>query len=549
MRILGPSILTLIRSAAVGAILAACAPATVIAQTVPLDALMRGGRIHYSGGRYERAVEQFSKALEQYGGQVENTQLAEIHTWLGLGEAQLRNSATAADHFRFALDADSGCAERIQKDEQWQYWARTALINTARNTYNAGVYDSSLVFALAALKIDPTKSSAYSLVANSYSALDRYEEMLATAREMVELDPESPQGLSLIGLYYLQKPDSLWPEEMKQARWDSCASYYDQAIGIYEKQFKEAVKTLGEQLGNDDTGQLDEVARGLVARSRAGNQAELKRFIEEDLKAEKQYAQVAQLASRLFYAANNLNVSASRAGSAMLRASSEFKGDDAVAFRDRAESHFETALEYDPYDFAAVFNLGIVQYQAQNDSLAAVSFQRVVDGAVVGMEKLPVEWHDSLLELITPEKIETGYLSLEGALAGAIDSVLATIGYPAGNYRWVYFPELKEQENFEAATAEDVPSMFLSLEPPGALENIYLLLGVAQTGIGLAWVDAERADDAAGMFNTAITSLLSVLDLNPQNAEAWQNLGHCYRETKQTKKALAAFKKYGELSE
>ena len=34
---------------------------------IPLDGLMRGGRIHYEGRRYDRAKEQFTKALTQYG--------------------------------------------------------------------------------------------------------------------------------------------------------------------------------------------------------------------------------------------------------------------------------------------------------------------------------------------------------------------------------------------------------------------------------------------------------------------------------------------------
>ena len=35
------------------------------AQQIPLDALMRGGRIHYEGQRYDRAKEQFNKAADR----------------------------------------------------------------------------------------------------------------------------------------------------------------------------------------------------------------------------------------------------------------------------------------------------------------------------------------------------------------------------------------------------------------------------------------------------------------------------------------------------
>ncbi len=524
-------------------------PATATAQTIPLDALLRGARIHYSGGRIERAKEQFEKALEQYGEQVDNPTLAQIHIWLGLSEAQLRSFAEAADHFQKALAADSSSVGQIRQDEQKQYWAWTALINTARKAYNRGSYDSSLTYALVALEINPEKPGTYSLLANSYSALGQYDEMLATAQELLRLDAESPDGFSLIGLYYLQKPDSLWPDEMKQARWDSCGHYYNQGISIYETRFENARKTLGDILRIADPDRLDEVTVNLVEKSRAGNQEELKRYIEQDLDAAKQLSEIAQFASQLFYAANNLNVSSSRAGSAMLRASSETEGDNSTQFKARAESLFNKALEYDPYDFTAMFNLGIVQYQSQQDSLAQTTFQRVIDGAVVPFTELPDDWQNTLLELITPDAARTSCLSLDGSTLASIDSILATKGHLAGGYAWLYFPKLRDKDQFTEATAEDAADMFLSLRSPQALENIYLLLGVSQTGIGLSLVEAKQKDAAKEKFDQAIATLKMVIVINPQNAEAYQNLVHCYRETNQKKKAEQAYLKYKELSE
>ncbi|MEO0022572.1 MAG: tetratricopeptide repeat protein, partial [candidate division WOR-3 bacterium] len=87
------------------------------AQNVPLDALLRGGRIHYQGGRYERAREQFQKALDQYGSTADSKTLAQIHLWLGLCDAQLNQLIPAAGHFLAAISNDSSIVEDIRKDE------------------------------------------------------------------------------------------------------------------------------------------------------------------------------------------------------------------------------------------------------------------------------------------------------------------------------------------------------------------------------------------------------------------------------------------------
>ena len=56
-------------------------------------------------------------------------------------------------------------------------------------------------------------------------------------------------------------------------------------------------------------------AARLVEKHRLQDQAELKRYIETDLNAAKQLAEVAQTANRLSNAADNLNVASSSAGS------------------------------------------------------------------------------------------------------------------------------------------------------------------------------------------------------------------------------------------
>ncbi len=519
------------------------------AQNIPLDAYLRGGRIHYQGGRFDRAREQFRNALDSYGSQVDNVKLAEIHVWLGLSEAQLKDYTSAANHLHQALEYDTAISRFLGQDEQRKYWAWTSLITTARQAYARTSYDSSLAFALDAIKVDPGKSGAYALVANSYSAMGRYEDMLATARQMLKLDAENPEGLSLVGLYFLEKPDTLWPVEFRQTRWDSCAYYYQQAIRIYEKRYEAGRKSIADHLKISDTTRLSEVAWTLVEKSRAANQEDLKRYIEKDLGAAKQLSELAQIASQLFYAANNLNVSSSRAGSAMLRASAETKGDASTRFRAEAERLFTKALAYDPSDFAAMFNLGIAQYQGQNDTLASITFQKVVEGAVAPLRSLPAEWQNKLTALITADAVKEGSLPLDLPTVASIDSILQSKGYRGAGYAWLYFPLLRNKPQPLPVTPSDISDIFLSLEAPKALENIYLLLGVTQTGIGLSLLEAKQKDAAMAKLSSAIANLTLVINLNPLNAEAYQNLVHCYRETGQKKKAEEAYKKYKELSQ
>lgn len=527
------------------ALVCICGTTASAAQNVPLDAYLRGGRIHYQGGRFERAKEQFSHALTAYGGQVDNVRLAEIYLWLGLSEAQLRENNAAAMHLHLALESDSTAALTLRQDEQKMYWAWTALIAAARQSYASGNYDSSLTYALAATQVDPGKPGSYALVANSYNAMGRYEDMLATAHRILKLDTLSPDGLSLIGLYFLEKPDSLWPAEQKLSRWDSCAHYYKRAIDVYESRFVTARRSLGEKLKIADSVRLDQVAWTLVEKSRLGNQEDLKNYIEKTLGVAKQLADVAQITSQLFYAANNLNVSSSRAGSAMLRASSENKGENAARFRSAAESLFTKALSYDPSDYTAMFNLGIAQYQSQRDSLAQSTFQRVIDGAVVPLTVLPDNWQTNVLNRITADVVKQGWLALDPATTSSIDSILATRGYLAAGYGWLYFPELRNRQQPLPAGPSDA---FISLESPKALENIYLLLGVTETGMALSLQEAKKKEEARLRFEKAISSLLMVTSLNPNNAEAYQNLVHCYRETDQKQKAEQAYKKFKELS-
>jgi tetratricopeptide (TPR) repeat protein len=533
------------------------------AQQIPLDALMRGGRIHYEGGRYDRAKEQFTKALTQYGATADNVALSQIEFWLALSDERLATRAaesvrpgyhkSAADHFVTAMEKDTTLAAKIRANEQWQSSSWTALISATRESYNAALsdadtvlqrrqLDAALKYALAALKVDPSKSQTYAFVANIYSALGRYDDMRATAGDLLKLDAGAPEALSLLGKYFLQKPDSLWStKETKAVRWDSAGYYYDAAIASYEKRFAAAKADLAKQLKLTDPVRLNEVVWRLVEKHRLQDQAELKRYIEIDLNAAKQLVEVAQTANRLSNAADNLNVASSSAGSAMLLAAAETKDTVSARFTAKAEALFGRAVEYDSSDFASLFNLGIAQYQGKRDSLAERSLQAVIDVAVVPVGMLPQPWLDSVLKLVTTTAAETGYTQVTGLLAAKVDSILVTNGRKSVGYGWLYFPDLKTRKLTGPATPADTAGMFLSLGMPRLIEQVYLWLGSSQTGLATAMSDAGKKDAAKAGYQRASVNLLIATKIDPNNSDALQNLGICYRETDQKDKALKAF--------
>ncbi|MEO0085793.1 MAG: tetratricopeptide repeat protein [candidate division WOR-3 bacterium] len=537
------------RSAGLTALAAlVCLITPAAAQTVPLDALLRGGRIHYQGGRYDRALEQFQKARTQYGPTADNNARAEMELWIALCHAQLKAHDSAAIGFVKAIGLDSTLVDRIRRDESWLYFAGTSLLHAARDCYDAADYDAAVAYARTALALDPTKPQIYSLIAGAFSAQEKYDEMLATARSMLSLDTASAEAYGLIGLYFLQRPDSLWADPaLKRTRWDSTLAYYRRALDIYSRRAADAVGSLGTALKLTDKVQLAAIADSLVAKSRAADPTVLDRYIEQGLKATKQRSELAAIASRLFFAYTNLNITDSRAGSAMLRASAETRGDTAERYRALAESLFTDALTWNPADFNALFNLGIARYQARQDSLAADAFARVVAGAVAPLSMLP-GLQNSLAALVTPTNVTDGYAQLPAALAGTVDSALSAQGFAAIGFGWLYFPDLKNRKDFTAASPEDVAAMFVSIETPPQLENIYLLLGVSQTGHGLALLEARREAEGRAVLEKAIVNLLMVTRLNPTNPESWQNLVHCYRETGQKQRALDAYAKYEQLS-
>jgi len=94
-----------------------CIISLAVAQ-VPLDALMRGGRIHYDAGRYDRAKEQFSKALGSYGANADTVRV-HILIWLGLSEAWMGELDSARSCLAAAHALTPALTERLKTEKRW----------------------------------------------------------------------------------------------------------------------------------------------------------------------------------------------------------------------------------------------------------------------------------------------------------------------------------------------------------------------------------------------------------------------------------------------
>ncbi len=99
-------------------LLAVTGVASLAQAQVPLGAMLHGGRIHYGGGKFTLAKEQFQKALDAYG-VTPDTMRAHMLIWLGLSEAHIGELDSAQAHLAGANAIAPAMTERLKTDERW----------------------------------------------------------------------------------------------------------------------------------------------------------------------------------------------------------------------------------------------------------------------------------------------------------------------------------------------------------------------------------------------------------------------------------------------
>ncbi|MCX8014454.1 MAG: tetratricopeptide repeat protein, partial [candidate division WOR-3 bacterium] len=113
-----------------------------------------------------------------------------------------------------------------------------------------------------------------------------------------------------------------------------------------------------------------------------------------------------------------------------------------------------------------------------------------------------------------------GVLEISPPMLNEVDKELATVLTYRTGYWYLYFNTYKNAKEPPTEIKDDI---YLSAFDAGTIENLWLLLGAAQTNL-------KKYDDAIKAFNT-------VLEFNPYNQDAYRNLAVCYREKGDQKKA------------
>ncbi|MCS7258327.1 MAG: tetratricopeptide repeat protein [candidate division WOR-3 bacterium] len=474
------------------------------AQQMPLDARLRGGRIHYQGGRYERALEQFELAIKDYPNS------GEARFWKGLVLEKLGRYEEASIQFDTAFILDNKWLTEAQKNEDFQFSVFNAFIKAGQYSEQNKNYAQAEKFYMRATDVAPKHLQPYLLLAQMYSTIDSVEKIKSIALKLKEVFPENQQSNVLIALYYFKK-----------ASWDSCLKYYDYALQSFKNSYDSIVKLIASELKLTDDKISEEIKKLLKKR----NERTLESYLGDSLKAKNKLRLLSRFVEELYTDNMELNAINFRAGIASLQmANSEKNEPKRKENFKRAIGYFKEALKYNPDDYDAQYNLGLTYYQTGEDILAESTFNRLLVITLRSLDKLSDELVSALLKEITPENLSLGYLELSSSeLIKNLESEFKNKDkdfYLTG-YWLLYYHHFKKSKTLP--TVNDRNKIYVSGFGPETVENLLLLLGAAKTNL-------KKYDEAIDAFN-------QVLLLNPKNQDAYRNLAVCYREKGDTKKA------------
>ncbi len=310
---------------------------------------IQGGKIHYEGGRYEKAAELFRQAIE------ENPKSAPAYLWYGLTMVQLKNYPEAAKSFDKVFELDPTYSEKIKRQENLKTLVWVGYMGATDRFVREKRFKKALKYVKRAIDMDPKNYRAYTTLARIYVGLKDYEELKTTAEKLFALKKESPEAYTLLGVYYFSKE-----------KWDSALVYYSKAIEGFNKAIEETKKRLSSLLNLNES-QTDSLSLKLISLHKRGEKRFLTDYIKDSLSLKPpQSFMVSRVADELYGYTGELGTCYLRAGAASIKRDS-FK---------IAERFFEKALKINPDDYDAVYNLGIVKYQLKKDEEALKLFNR-----------------------------------------------------------------------------------------------------------------------------------------------------------------------------
>lgn len=310
---------------------------------------IQGGKIHYEGGRYEKAAELFRQAIQ------ENPKSAPAYLWYGLTMVQLKDYPEAAKSFDKAFELNPSYPEKIKRKENLKTLVWVGYMGATDRLVREKRFEEALGYAKRAIEMDPQNYRAYTTLARIYVGLKDYEKLKTTAQKLFILRKESPEAYTLLGVYYFSKEE-----------WDSALTYYSKAIEGFNKGIEETKKKLSTTLNLNES-QTDSLSLRLISLHKKGKRRLLTNYIKDSLSLKPpQSFMVSRAADRLYGYTGELGTCYLRAGAASIKKDS-FK---------LAEKFFEEALKINPEDYDAVYNLGIVKYQLKKDEEALKFFNR-----------------------------------------------------------------------------------------------------------------------------------------------------------------------------
>lgn len=472
-------------------------PFFLLAQTPPFAARMNGGKIHYREGRYERAKEQFEFALK------ERPNSAEAHLWLGLALFQLGDGLNAATHFLFAFQLDSSFIRQIKKEEDKKLAVWSALSQKTQRLILENDFENALSYAEMSIKIDETRPLGYTLLAQIYSQLNKLQELSRLGKKLVNEDSLSPQGYNILGIYFFSVND-----------WDSAAITYQKAGKLYEDKIAEYKENLKKEIKRTDA---ELVIERLIQYQKEKEVERFRSYVEDSLRLKPKLSYLARLTLELYNTILEKNFAYFRTGSSYLQKSTVLPESIKVRYLFKAESAFTTVLRDNPNDLEAKYNLGFVKYSLGKEKVeeAVTLFQELLKTGI------------PLVQL--PEKIQG---EISSWLKNEIDKTILplpreiTDQIKEGSFTYIYL--------------FDTLNPFLSPFEPKTMENLYLLLGASYVRVA----DLKRAKEN---YDKAIAAFHRVIDINPENTDAYQNLVVAYREKGDKKMAEKMYLKMEEI--
>lgn len=475
--------------------------APLFSQTVPLDARLRGGKIHFQGGRYERAMEQFQLALIDYPTNIE------ARFWKALTLEKIGKYIEAAANFDTVYLQDPTWLVKTKNDNMYQYSAWNAFIKAGQILGQSVNYAGAINFYRRSTEIFPLSPQGFLFLSQIYSDLDSLEKIKEIAMSLYNIDSTNQQVNILLGMFYFRKED-----------WDSSLMYYDKAILAFTQDWNIASATIGKELKLNEQ-QIPGMVN-ILLKKRATKQ--LESYVNDTLKPKAKFTTISRLTDQLYTDQVELNIVNFRAGVSALQKANSFKQESLQQkYLKSATNYFIEALRYNELDFDAKYNLGLTYYRSGVDVVAESVFLSLVSTSLLPISSLSSDIADSLQNLITNENLSRGYFEITEPIANKITIEVANKNIFTTGYWYLYYTAFKKSK--QLPTVADRNRIFLSGLGIESIENLYLLLGATQTNL-------KKFDNAIEAFN-------NVLLLNPKNQDAYRNLAVCYREKGDQKQA------------